>query len=80
MIVDLVAETGVTDLVETLELVEADGLTVGHEKAMEENRKPGLPGVLNLTGFPEHSRSRGNEQVLAVVGVNVRGHQTLDGS
>src|SRR5208283_5636957 len=35
VVIDLIPQPGVTDLVEPLELVEADGIPVGHEHAME---------------------------------------------
>src|SRR5712671_5451585 len=46
VVVCLIAQTGVADLVESSELVEADGITVGHDEAVEDNGKPRLARVL----------------------------------
>ena len=67
MVVDLVAKAGVTDLVEALELIEADRVTIRHDEPVEDNGETGLTGVINLPGLPEEFRPSGDENVLAVM-------------
>ena len=67
MVVDLVAKAGVTDLVEALELIEADRVTIRHDEPVEDNGETGLTGVINLPRLPEEFRSSGDQKVLAVM-------------
>ena len=53
VVVDLVSETGVTDLVEAFELIEADGIAVRHEHAMEEDGETCLAEGVHLLGFAQ---------------------------
>jgi hypothetical protein len=53
VVVDLVPQAGVADLVESLELVEADGIPVGHEHAMEDDGQACLAEGVHLLGFTE---------------------------
>ncbi len=71
VVVDLVPQAGVADLVEPLELVEADGISVRHEQAMEHDGETCLAEGVHLLGFAEQLRACRNEQVLAVVGIHV---------
>ena len=67
MVVDLVAKAGVTDLVEALELIEADRVPIRHDEPVEDNGETGLAGGINLLGLPEEFRPSGDENVLAVM-------------
>ena len=80
VVVDLISKTGIADLVEPFESVETDGITVGHERAVEHDSQTRLAKRVHLPGFAKKFRARRNQQVLAVVGVNVGGKQALDGS
>ena len=80
VVIDLVPQTGVADLVESLELIEADGIAVGHQDAMEDDRETRLAEGVDFLGFTKQLRACGNEQMLAVVRVNVRREQALDGA
>src|SRR5260370_18296914 len=71
VVVDLVSETGVADLVEPLELIEADGIPVGHEHAMEHDGQTCLPKGVNLLGFAQQLRACRYQHVLAAVGINI---------
>ena len=54
VVVDLVAQPGVADLVEALELVEADGIAVRHEQAMEHDGEACLAEGVDLFRFAEN--------------------------
>src|SRR6185295_2489428 len=57
MLVDLVAETGIADLVESQELIEPVGTAVGHQQAMEGHGKTGLTERLYRLSFTENPRA-----------------------
>ena len=78
MVVHLVAEAGLADLVEAFELVQAQRVAVGHDDAVEENGKPFLAEAVHLLDFPEHTGTLRDEEVLAVVGVDIGGHHAVD--
>jgi len=59
VVVDLVPEPGVADLVEPLELVEGDGISVGHEDAVERDGQTCLAKRFHLLRFTEQLRSCG---------------------
>src|SRR5260370_24689879 len=80
MVVDLVAEASVADLVESLKMVEAGGIAVGHDQAMKGNREPRLPEAFDLAGFSQQGPSSRNEQMLAIVGIDSVGQEALDWS
>src|SRR5258708_11885152 len=71
VVVDLIAQPRVADLVEAFELVEADGKAVGHEKAVKRYRQTLLAEAVHPLCFTEQLRSRGNQEMLAVVGGDV---------
>ena len=79
MVVDLVTKPGISNLVETMEMVEARGISIGHNQPMKRNGKPALPKALDFAGFPEKLRAPGNQQMLAVVGIDVGCEKALDG-
>src|SRR4029077_20275115 len=51
VVVDLVAETGITDLVESLKVVKARGKSVGHDQAMERDSETGLAKGFDLASL-----------------------------
>ena len=57
VIVDLIPQAGVADLVEPFELIEADGIPIGHEHAMEHDGQTGLAEGIDLLGFAEQLRT-----------------------
>ncbi len=78
MVVNAVTEAGIAGLVETFELVEANGVTVGHDETVKEHGETGIAEDLHLSSFPENSGARGKEQMLAVMRISVRGQETFD--
>src|ERR1700687_829858 len=48
MVVDLIAETRIASLIEPYELVEVDGVAVGHKHPVEDNGKPHLAKGFDL--------------------------------
>src|SRR5436190_4613995 len=61
-------------------MIEAHGIAVWHEQAMEGNRQAALPKALDFPGLTEKFRACGNKKMLAVVGINIVRQQTLDGT
>ena len=57
MVVDLVAKASVADLVESLKMVEAGGIAIGHDEAMKRDCEPRLPEAFDFPGFSEELRS-----------------------
>ena len=57
VVVYLVAQPGVADLIEALELVEADGIPVGHDEPVEGHGEAGLPEGFHLLRFAENLSS-----------------------
>ena len=53
VVVDLIPQPGVADLVESLELIEADGISVGHEHAMEHDGQTCLAEGVHLFRFSQ---------------------------
>ena len=72
VVVYLVLQSFLTDLIETLELVEIDGVTVWHNQAVENDGHPALLAEAcrsNLLCFAQDNRSFGNDDVLMVMRV-----------
>jgi hypothetical protein len=80
VVVDLIAEAGITYLVEPLELVQADGITIRHDEAMKRDGEPRLAERIDLLRLTQNLRSGGNQKMLAVVGVNVGCEKAVDGT
>ena len=80
MVVDLIAETSVSDLVQALKMIEAYGVAVWHEQAMEGNRQAALPKAFDLPGLTEEFRACGDKKPLAIVGVDIIREQACDGA
>src|SRR5258708_495760 len=76
MVVHLVAKSCFSDLIQTLELVEADGVTVRHDEPLKESGKALLAEGVDFFGFPKHFRPSRDEDLLKVVRVDVRRHKT----
>src|SRR5271156_5028513 len=53
MVVDLIPQASVADLVESLELIEADGISVGHEHPMENDGQTCLAEGVHLFRFTQ---------------------------
>ena len=70
MIVDLVFQPFLTDLIETMELVEVNRVSVRHDHAVKNDGHSALlteTGRTNFLGFSEHDRAVGDKHMLAVV-------------
>src|SRR6266478_6825722 len=80
VLVDLIPQAGITYLVEPLELIQADGITVRHDEAMKHDGKPRLAERIDLLRLTQNLRSGGNQKMLAVVGVNVGSEKAFDGT
>jgi hypothetical protein len=80
MVVDLVAETRVSDLVEPLEMVEARGISVRHHQAMKRNGETGLSEGLDLASLAEQLGAGRKQKMLSVMGIHIIRKKTLDGS
>src|SRR5712692_8088499 len=78
MVVNPVAKSRFSDLIQTLELVEADGVTVRHDEPVKENGQALLAEGFDFLGFSEHFRTSRDKDLLTVVRVDVRRHQTID--
>src|ERR1700723_2799732 len=80
VVVDLIPQTGVADLIESGEPVETGGVTVRHNHAVENDCETGLTGVLDLARFTEEFCSGGQEEMLAVVGIDIGREKAFDRS
>src|ERR1035438_1968224 len=70
MVIDLVFQALLANLVETVELVEIDRVTVRHNETMKNNGHPPLlpePGRTDFLRLPKHDRSFGDNDVLMVM-------------
>src|SRR5713101_7504382 len=70
VVVDLVFQSFFADLVEAVELVEIDGVTIGHNQAVKCDSHPSLLAEArrsNLLRFAQRHRSFGDDDVLTVV-------------
>src|ERR1035438_6551328 len=70
MIVDLVFQPFLSDLIETLELVEIDGVTIRHKQTVKNHGHPPLLAEAcrsNLLRLAQNNRSLGNDHVLMIV-------------
>ena len=61
VVVNLVAKAGIAGLVETLELVKADGVAVRHEQPMKDDGKTRLTEGFDLARFTENFAARRNQ-------------------
>src|SRR5260370_17106274 len=77
MVVTPVAQSRLGDLIQTLELVEADGVTVRHDETVKENGQTLLTKRFDFLGFSEDLRPGRDKDLLAVVRVDVRRNQTI---
>src|SRR5258708_39413611 len=78
MVVNPVAKSRLAGLIQTLELVEADGVTVRHDEPVKENGQTLLAERFDFLGFSEHFRASRNKDLLTVVRIDVRRHKTID--
>ena len=80
VVIDLVAQTGVAGLVESLKPIEAGRVAVRHDQAMKENGEPSLAEALDLAGLAKNLGARRNQNMLAVVGVDIASEKAFDRS
>jgi len=71
MVVDLVAESSGSLLIEPLELIKADRVAVRHNEPMEGECQTLLSETVNLAGFSDDLGARGNEQVLTISRIDI---------
>src|SRR5260370_2078328 len=76
MVVDLVAEASVADLVESLKMVEAGGIAVGHDQAMKGNREPPLPEAFGFSRFSAHFLPTPNQPMLPTLAPTTTAHES----
>ncbi len=70
MVVHLVGEAGGPGLIETVELVEIDGITIGHEHAMETDGQPPLAETRDLLDIAQQKSASGNQHMLSVLAIH----------
>src|ERR1700733_1923248 len=70
VVVDLVLQAGIPDLIETVELVEIDGVAIRHEQPMEGHGKTFLAQTSNLLDVTEDERALGDQEVLPIMAVH----------
>jgi len=80
VIIDLVAKSGRTLLIESFELVKADRVAIHHDESMKADSQSRLPESVNFASLPHDLAARGNEQVLTVSGIDIVGEDTADRS
>ena len=81
VVVDFVLEPLLSNLVESVELVEIDGVTVRHNQPMEHDGHAPLlteTRCANLPALAQYNRSIGDDDVLVVVGIQRIGHKDFD--
>src|SRR6266705_2677154 len=78
VMVDLIPKTGFPDLVQALELVQVQGITIRHYQAMEEDCQAFLAEHGDALYFAQHPGSLGNQQLLSVVRVHVGRQHAID--
>jgi len=78
VVVDLVLKASVTELVEALELVEVNGISIGHDETMERYGHARLAKALDGRRSSDAFRAGWNEDTLPIVRVNVIGHHGDD--
>ena len=75
MVVDLVLHAGLADLVETVKLVEIDGVAIRHQHAVEGDGKALLAEAGDLLRIAEDERAFRDQNMLAVLAVDgIRDH------
>ena len=80
VVVDLIFQPFLSDLVEALELIEIDGVTVWHNQAVKNHGHPALLAEArrsNLLRFAQNNRSLGNDDVLMIVRIQADLRQGL---
>ena len=65
--VHLVLETGITDLIEADELIEAAGAAIRHQQPVKGHGQSRLAEGLNRSRLPENTGAGGNQHVLPIV-------------
>src|SRR6185437_7231558 len=78
VVVDLIAQTCVANLIHACKLIEAYGIAVRHDEPVKRDGKARLAERFHALGLPQNLRARGDEKVLAVMGVNIVGDEALD--
>ena len=77
VLVDLVAQAGVADLIESEELVEAVRAAVRHQQAVEGHGEPRLAERLDGLRFAENPRAGGNQHLPSRVRVERVRHEAV---
>src|ERR1700678_228587 len=83
VIIDLILKAFLSDLIEAVELVEIDGVTVRHNQTVEGDGHASLLAEArrsNFLRFAEHHGSFGDNDVLAVMRIQGIGNKDLDRS
>src|SRR5262249_31270185 len=80
VVVHLITQPGVADLIEALELVETDGISVGHDQTVKGHGKSRLAECFHSSCLAEDLAASRNQHALAVVGIDVIRQQTFNGT
>ena len=80
MVIHLVFKSRSAFLAEPFESVEVDRIPIRHDEPMEGDGEPCLTECVDFAGFSYDLATCRNQEVLAVMGVNVVGEQAGDGA
>ena len=75
----MIAKSGFTDLAETFKLIEAHGVSVGHDEAVERDGEALLAEGVVAFDLAEHPRTLRDQKMLIVVGIDVGGDESVHG-
>ena len=79
VVIHLVAQTRIADLIEAEELIETQRAAVRHQQPVKGHGESRLAERLNGSRLAENACARGNQDVLAAVGVHRVRDQAVDG-
>src|SRR5579871_5016594 len=80
MMIDLVAQAGFSDLIQPLELIERQRVSVRHDDPVEHYSEPLLAKTRDRLDFPENTAALRNQQVLPVMGIYIGREHRVHGS
>ena len=80
VVVYFVAKGSLPNLIQPLELIECYGESIGHDEPMKEDGEALLAKRLHLFRFAQNLCSGWNQNVLAIVRVNIICHEAIYGT
>ena len=78
MVVDLIFQTGFAHLIETVELVEIDGIPIRHQHPVEDDGKALLAEAGDFLRIAQNESALRDKHMLAVLAVDRIGHHDFD--